>query len=90
MSFYIGPGRWLHAEEVLDEEVVAFVLAVSLAYGVMGTRYYDKFEGFVGFDECVGDLHSAGGINIVVQLAYDEHQRTLETIGVFNVGTLYI
>ena len=90
MSSYIGPGRWLHAEEVLDEEVVALVFAIGFADGVVSAGDDDEFEGLVGFDECVGNLHSAGGIDIVVQLAYDEHQRTLESIGVFDVGTLYI
>ena len=40
----------LHAEELLDEEVEALVLAIGFADGVVGAGDDDEFEGLVGLD----------------------------------------
>ena len=86
----VFPCGRVNAEEMLDKEIEALVLAIGFAYSVMGTWNDHEFEGLVGFDECIGNLHGAGGINVVIKLSHDEHQRTLKTIGIFNIGTFDI
>ena len=76
MGFYGRPGRRFYTKEMLDEEIVALVLAIGFTYGVMGTGYDNEFERLVGFDKCVGNLHGAGRVDIVI-----------ETVGVLDVGT---
>ena len=77
-------------EEVADEEVVAFVLAIAFAHGVVDAWEDDEFEVLAGTDESIGDLHGAGGIDIVVEFTDDEHQRALELRGVVDIAALYV
>ena len=86
MGLYVRPGGGLYAEEVLDEEVVALMFTVGFADGVMSARDDDELEGLIGLDEGVGNLHGAGRVNIIVELAHDEHEGALETIGILDVG----
>ena len=90
MGFDIRPRRRFYAEKMLDEEVVALVFAIGFADGVVSAGDNDEFEGLVGFDEGVGDLHGARWINVVVQFAYDEHQGTFEAVGILDVGAFNI
>ena len=62
-------------EEVADEEVVAFVLAIAFAHGVVDAWEDDEFEVLAGTDESIGNLHGAGWIDIVVEFTYDEQGR---------------
>ena len=69
--FHLVPCGWFHTQQVLHEEVVAFVLTVGFAHGVVGTGDEDELEVLVGFDERVDHLVGRGGVNVVVHFAND-------------------
>lgn len=77
-------------EEVANEEVVAFMLAIAFAHGVVDAWEDDEFEVLAGTDESIGNLHGAGWIDIVVEFTDDEHQRALELRGVVDIAALYV
>lgn len=90
LRLHFIPLRRLDVEEVADEEVVAFVLAIAFAHGVMDARKDDEFEVLAGTDEGISDLHGAGRIDIVVKFTNDEHQRALELRSVVDIAALYV
>ena len=63
------------------------MLAVGFTNGVVGSGNDNEFEGLVGFDEGIGDLHGAGGVHIIIEFSDNEHQRTFEAVGIFDIRT---
>ena len=84
--FQFVPAGGIYAQEVLDEEVGAFVFAEVFAHGVVGAGDEDELEVLVGLDEGVDDLVGGGGIDVVVLFADEEHELALEVLGVLDVG----
>ena len=44
LALYIAPFRRFHTQQILHEEIVAFVLAIEFAHGMMGSRNHHEFE----------------------------------------------
>ena len=84
------PFRGIDSEEVLDEEVVALVLAKGLAHGVMNSREDDKLEVLVCFYQGIHHLVCARRIDIVIHLTYHQHKGTLELVGILHIAALHI
>ena len=88
--FEFVPFWRLNTQQVLHKEVGTFVLSKGFAHGVVGIGHQDKLEVFVGFDEGVDHLVGRGGIDIVVHFAHEEHEFSLEVLGVLHVGALHV
>ena len=79
------PCWWVLLEEVLDEEVVALVLAEAFAHCVACAWEEDELEVFACALEGVNDLVRRRRVDVVVHLAYYEHELTFEVLGVLDV-----
>ena len=68
------PPRWIDAEEVADEEVVAFVIAVgrvavAAARAVIGPGNHEQIEVLVVLQQLMNYLHRRRRIDVRIHLA---------------------
>ena len=77
-------------EQVAHKEIIAFVLAITLAHRVVGTGDDHEFEILAGTNKGIGYLHGGSRVDVVVHLTYNEHEGTLQTVGILKIGTAYI
>ena len=90
LALYIAPFRRFHTQQILHEEVVTLVLAIEFAHGMMGSRNHHEFEILVRLFQRIHYLISARRIYVVIHLAYHQHQRALQLVGVLHVAALYV
>ena len=65
---------------MVDEEVVALLVAVGAAVGVAGAGDHQEVEVLVGFDECIDNLEGGGRVDVGVELTDDEQQFALQPV----------
>ena len=63
------PLRRVNAQQILHEEIIALVLSVVLAHGVVGARNDDKLKLLVRLYKGIDQLISAGRIDIIIYFA---------------------
>ena len=73
-------------QKMLDKEIVAFMLTITLAHRVMNTREDYQFKIVGGTNECIYHLHGAGRIYVIVQLSNDKHQRSFQFRGMIDIA----